>query len=497
MNLAELLDGLIDEPSISDKNIDIKGIAVDSRKVNKDFVFIAIAGSIQHGLAYLQQAIKNGANAVIFENTGSEKFSLDQHSIYQLGVNNLNLKLGRIAARFYCSPSLEIDVIGVTGTNGKTTCSQFLLQILPECGVIGTLGWGEKNNLKKTVNTTPDAVDIQKILAEFVRLKKQTAVIEVSSHGLQQGRVREVDFKGAVFTNLSRDHLDYHDSMKEYLQAKLILFKQPTLKFVVVNADDPVSNNFLVVANKNAKPWAFSATANKNSLFEKMDLEMVVAEEINFTQNGIKFNVCWRNERAGVQTKIMGDFNLENILAVITVLLALGYSLNVAADKASKLVSVKGRLEAFGGDKKPLVLVDFAHTPDALKKLLLSVKKYQQNRLWLIFGCGGNRDKGKREEMGSIAVSYADRVVITNDNPRYENPQQIVNNILAGCLIKNVEVIQNRSQAIHAVIKKADENDCIVIAGKGHEDYQDINGVKQPYSDQEIVKQALQEWVNQ
>lgn len=498
MNLAELLDDLVDEPSELDKNIEIKGIAIDSRKVKKDYVFIAIAGSVKHGLDYLQQALNNGAVAVIFENAESEEFGLDQQAIYQIAVNDLNLKLGKIAARFYHSPSKQIDVIGVTGTNGKTTCSQFLCQILPECGVIGTLGWGEKSALKKTINTTPDAVDVQEMLAEFVNLKKQTVVMEVSSHGLQQGRVNEVEFKGAVFTNLSRDHLDYHGSMEDYLDAKLVLFKQPNLEFVVVNADDPASKHFLAVANNNARPWVFSTTGNKNSFLENTVVEWVTAEKIDYQLNGIKFDVCWRNGKASVQTMIVGDFNLENILAVMTVLLALGYTLDAAAGKISGLESVKGRMEAFGGhQQQPFVIVDYAHTPDALKKVLLGVKKYSQQTLWLIFGCGGNRDKGKRVEMGAIAEQYADRVVITNDNPRFESPQQIIDDILAACLNKDTEVIQDRSQAIRTVIKNAAENDCIVIAGKGHEDYQEIKGVKHAFSDQEIVKQALQEWMNQ
>jgi UDP-N-acetylmuramoyl-L-alanyl-D-glutamate--2,6-diaminopimelate ligase len=250
------------------------------------------------------------------------------------------------------------------------------------------------------------------------------------------------------------------------------------------------------VASKNAKLWVFSATNKENSLVSKKPTEKVTTEKIIYSLNGIKFYVCWRNEKARVQTKIVGDFNLENILAVMTVLLAKGYALNVVADKVSRLLPVKGRMEGFGGNKKPFVFVDYAHTPDALEKLLLSLKKYSQQKLCLIFGCGGNRDKGKRAEMGAIAGRYADRVVITNDNPRYEDPQQIINSILEGCLNQDTEVIQNRTQAIQTVIKKANESDCIVIAGKGHEDYQEIKGIKHPFSDQEIVKQALQEWVN-
>lgn len=492
MNLTELLNGVTDKHklSTSESKIEIKGLSLDSRKVEPGFVFIAVAGAAQHGLFFSQQAIENGAFAVIYDPQGSESFVLDELNVYSLAVENLGSKLGDIANRFYQSPSAKLDVIGITGTNGKTTCSQFLLQVMPLCGVIGTLGWGEKEDLKETINTTPDALAVHNILADFVSLSKKTVVMEVSSHGLQQGRVNAVSFKGALFINLSRDHLDYHGSMADYLQAKLMLFKKPDLKFVVVNTDDTYSDLFLTAAPKEAKRWSFSVTGNKSHLTEN-----VVANKIDFSLDGIKFFVYWRNEEAWVQTKIVGDFNLENLLAVITVLLAQGYPLSVAANMVEQLIPVKGRMESFGGNGKPFVFVDYAHTPDALEKLLKNLRKYNQQKLHLVFGCGGNRDKGKRAQMAKIAENFADHVVITNDNPRFEKPEQIVKEIIEGFKNKDCDVIQNREKAIQKVIKKANKNDCIVIAGKGHEEYQEINGTKHPFSDQDIVMRELQRWI--
>ncbi|MCF6249798.1 MAG: UDP-N-acetylmuramoyl-L-alanyl-D-glutamate--2,6-diaminopimelate ligase [Methylococcaceae bacterium] len=496
MKLTELLAGIVDDLTKLDSAIEIKGIALDSRNVSDGFVFLAIAGEKEHGLVYVQQAIENGATVVIYDPLGSETFVLNQLNIYQLAIMDLGLKLACIADRFYQSPSNRLDVIGITGTNGKTTCSQFLVQLIAECGVIGTLGWGDNCTLKETINTTPDAIKVQQMLAEFVTQNKRTVVMEVSSHGLQQGRVNEVHFKGAVFTNLSRDHLDYHGSMDGYLNAKRLLFKQPDLQFVVVNTDDANSEQFLAVTAEKVKCWAFSATGKKRQFKDNKSVEKVSVDEVNFSLDGINFFVSWRKQRAQVQTHIVGDFNLENMLTVITVLLAQGCSLSDACSKVSQLTPVPGRMERFGGTDTPFIFVDYAHTPDALEKVLRGLKKYCHQTLTVVFGCGGNRDKGKRKLMGEIAAKLADQVIITNDNPRFENPEQIINDIVAGCAEQDYEVIQNREKAIQTVIKKADKMDCIVIAGKGHEEYQDVNGIKQLFRDQDVVKQALQEWTD-
>lgn len=485
MNVAELLDGLTD--NLLDNNAtEIKGIALDSRKIKKDFIFLAVAGAIEHGLVYAKQAVENGAFAIIYDARNSEQFAFHQFNCYLVKVEGLSLKLGSIADQFYHSPSRALDVIGITGTNGKTTCSQFLAQLIPDSGVIGTLGWGASGELTKMLNTTPDALGVQQILADLLALKKKTVVMEVSSHGLEQGRVNAVFFKGAVFTNLSRDHLDYHGSMDAYLKAKLALFKRPELQFVVVNTDDAKSKQFLEIAHSKVKHWAFSATGRKSELAEN-----IAAEDVRYSLEGIEFFVCWKQQRVFVQTRMVGDFNLENILAVICVLLAQGDSLDLVARKIGELTPVAGRMECFGGDNSPFVIVDYAHTPGALEKVLQGLRKYCSQKLWLIFGCGGDRDKGKRSQMGAVAEQFADKVIITDDNPRLERPGQIISDIVCGFVGHEYEIIKNRKKAIQSVINRADKSDCIVIAGKGHENYQDIQGVKYEFSDQIVAQQAL------
>jgi len=339
---------------------------------------------------------------------------------------------------------------------------------------------------------------IQKILAELLKDKKRTVAMEVSSHGLEQGRVNGVMFQGAVFTNISRDHLDYHVTMDAYVQAKLALLKQPGLAFAVVNLDDAYSGRIIAAVPESVQLWHFSSKGKTSDSGESVN-----AENMLHKADGIEFDVRWRDERQRLKVPLYGDFNVENVLAVLTVMLAMGVSLDDAAKKLTAIQPVIGRMERFGTETDPMIFVDYAHTPDALEKVLSSLRKHCKQTLWVVFGCGGNRDTGKRPQMGEIAERWADRVVITDDNPRYENGLDIVNDILAGCsstAVANsmdrvrpakVEVIQNREQAIQKVVASAAKNDCIVIAGKGHEQYQESNGVCVPFSDRQVVIDAL------
>jgi len=489
LRLKDLLNGL----ALLSKQEDalVNGLALDSRAVILGNAFIALAGAKQHGLAHVQQAVDNGACAVIFDPAGNgrqlaETFQRDASvAIPMIAVENLGLKLGDMAARFYGDPSRRMTVIGITGTNGKTSCSQFLSQMLDDCGIIGTLGWGEWGKLNKTVNTTPDGLAIQKILAELLKNKKHTVAMEVSSHGLEQGRVNGVTFKGAVFTNISRDHLDYHGTMDAYVQAKLELLNKPGLVFAAVNLDDAYSEQIIAAVPEPVKLWLFSASGRTSA-----SGDCIGAKQIRHKADGIEFDVCWRGELQQIKVPLYGDFNVENVLAVLTVMLAMGISLPEAVKRLAGIKPVVGRMERFGAETDPLVFVDYAHTPDALDKVLSSLRKHCQQDLWVVFGCGGNRDKGKRPQMGKIAEQWADHVVITDDNPRYENGLDIVNDILAGCSAK-VDVIQNREQAIQKVVTSAAKNDCVVIAGKGHEQYQESNGVCVPFSDSQVVTDAL------
>lgn len=483
MKLSLLLNGF------AEVNIDVEcsGLCLDSRLVKKGDVFIAMNGVLQHGLNHAGQAINNGAIAVIYDPAGLKNPQQQIKDFPAIPLANLSEKLGEIAARFFRYPSRQLDVIGITGTNGKTTCSQLIAQALSNCGVIGTLGWGEPGQLQTTANTTPDALTVQRMLHELATQHKSAVAMEVSSHGLQQGRVNAVDFKGAVFTNLSRDHLDYHGTMEAYLLAKLGLFKNSALQFAVVNLDDVSSQQVLQTINKKIKRWTFS-TNNRSTT----DAESLIASNVQHSQDGICFDVTWSGQTVRASTPVVGAFNLQNVMTVLCVLLAMDWPLTKAVAQLAKLKAVVGRMEKLGGQGKPSVIVDYAHTPDALEKVLLSTKGHGQ--LWVVFGCGGDRDTGKRPQMGRIAETCADHVIVTDDNPRTEDANAIIKDILQGCLSNKISVINDRTTAINSAIQQATANDCIVIAGKGHENYQDIKGVKIPFSDQIVAQQALAAW---
>lgn len=481
MKLAELLNPLLNWPS----QLEVTGLSLDSRQIETGNVFIALNGAKQHGMAYAAQAVERGAIAVIYEPDGWDGSLVLNAEV--VPVKGLAKQLGWIAAKFFDHPSQKLAVVGITGTNGKTSCSQLIAQGLDDCGVIGTLGWGEVGQLQPTLNTTPDALAVQTMLQHFKVAGKTSVAMEVSSHGLEQGRVNGVDFTGAVFTNFSRDHLDYHGSMDAYFQAKLGLFDRSGLQYVVVNLDDAKSVDLLSVIRPGTAVWTFSRQGrswpNANSL---------LAEHCEFDQHGISFEIRLNQHKAKAFTSLVGAFNLENVLAVLAVLLASGIDFAEAVARLSHLKPIPGRMERFGNPKQPTVLVDYAHTPDALEKVLKSVKSAGQ--VWLVFGCGGNRDQGKRPQMGQIAETWADRVIITDDNPRDEVPQEIINQILAGCSSNKCQIINDRALAIATAIKQAQAQDWIVIAGKGHENYQEIHGIKWPFSDQDLVKQALATW---
>ncbi|MDQ7090804.1 MAG: UDP-N-acetylmuramoyl-L-alanyl-D-glutamate--2,6-diaminopimelate ligase [Methylococcales bacterium] len=487
MKLDELLIGF----TTRSIDIEILGLALNSQQVSSGYAFMALNGEHSHGLDYADPVIKQGARVIIYDPKGGGKALAMKLTPFPLiEIENLESKLADIAARFYCYPAQKLAVIGVTGTNGKTSCSQFLAQVLPDSIVVGTLGWGVWGKLQKTQNTTPDALSLHAILAHCVNEKKKLLTLEVSSHGLELGRVKHVKFKGAIFTNLTQDHLDFHPSMEAYFQAKCSLFKRPELEFAIVNLDDAYGLRIIDALSEHVVLWTFSCrgkTLNQgNSL---------VAEKIQFVTTGLCFEVRYKNESVTVSSDFYGEFNVENILAMMATLLALGESLTEAAKKATSLKAISGRMERFSNTKSPQVFVDYAHTPDALLKSLTALKQHHHQQISLVFGCGGNRDKGKRMQMGKVASQQAHRIIITDDNPRYENNQAIICDILTDCDRDKVTIITDRKAAITRAIRQASSDDCILIAGKGHEDYQTIEGTHYSFSDQEIVEQVLQEWV--
>jgi UDP-N-acetylmuramoyl-L-alanyl-D-glutamate--2,6-diaminopimelate ligase len=472
-----------------DSNLNVLGLSLNSHEMTEGDVFIALNGAKQHGLAYASQAINNGAVAILFDSQDAHiaEMYFDMSKTVSIAVPDLLQNLGEMAARFYQYPSQAMTVIGITGTNGKTSCSQFLSQMLAHCAFIGTLGWGTPSQLNKTLNTTPDALAVQKILATLKKTHSQFVAMEVSSHGLAQGRVNGVQFNGAIFTNLSRDHLDYHGTMDAYLETKLQLFRTKNLHFAVINLDDAMSQKVIDVIAPDVTIIGVSALGKKSPRGET-----VAASNVQLNLSGIECDIRWQDQMQTLPIPLIGRFNLENVLCVLAAMLALDIQFSVAAQKLSTLTSVDGRMTRLGGvDNQPLVLVDYAHTPDALEKALKSLRQHTKGSLSVVFGCGGNRDSGKRPQMGRIAEQYADHVYLTDDNPRFESNEEIMQAILSGCLLQKHQIIHHRAQAIKEAILRASAQDCILIAGKGHESYQEIEGVQYPFNDTQCVREVL------
>lgn len=494
MTLQTLLNGFAD---IRD-DLDITGLSVDSRLLLPGQVFIAIAVDGQSSARYIEQAIARGASAVIVDS--KDRALLVGNTVPMVVINNLVAVYGLLAARFYGQPSMQLDVIGITGTNGKTSCSQFLGQLLDNCGIIGTLGWGAWGDLTYTGYTTPDALMTQEILTELVAQGKQTVAMEVSSHGLAEGRVNGVQFKGVVLTNISRDHLDFHGSMTAYIATKQQLFTRTEAQFAVINLNDALSESFISVIPEHVVIWGFqTVTASETpDVLSSACHQQVIARNIRHQADGLAFELSWQTQMRDLHVPLYGSFNVDNILTVITVMLALGHPLDEVIARLQRLQPVDGRMQRFGHPQSALIFVDYAHTPDALEKALNSAREHCTRQLWVVFGCGGDRDTGKRALMGACAGQLADQIIITDDNPRSENPTDITAAIMSGCSLPAVslsaiKIIHDRALAIQTAITHASPEDCIVIAGKGHEQYQEIGAQKIPFSDAQVVTDCLAE----
>lgn len=483
--------------------INITGIALDSREILRGNVFAAVKGNKLDGRLYIDHAIEKGAIAILSESLNFQKKII--FTKYDSWVNNvpiiyikhLDKHLNRIAGKFYNYPSFFLDLIGVTGTNGKTTVTCLLadwVQLLgKKSAIMGTLGNGPLDNVCPSCNTTCSAVDNQKILSRFIKNKIKFVAMEVSSHGLDQYRVDALYFKVAIFTNLSRDHLDYHGTIKKYISAKWRLFNELCVDNYIINADDLIGYQWLSYLSRGV------AVTITGVLPNGWQGKWICAVSINYYFYGthIVFNSSWG--KGVVFTKFLGKFNVINVLLALGALLVLGYPLSLLLRTASQLRSVCGRIEVFKSYNKkkqyPTVVVDYAHTPDALKKVLSLIKEYCCGKLWCIFGCGGDRDRGKRSLMGAVAEQYSDYVVVTNDNPRTEDPQAIINDIISGIInVKKIfKIIHDRSYAIRTVIRQACPKDIVLISGKGHEQYQIIGNNRVYCSDRETVKNILED----
>ena len=468
--------------------IDTKSLCADSRRVLPGDVFVALNGQQVDARNYAAQAIANGAVAVIYEDGKTPVGAGDTPLV---AASNIRHFLGELASLVYEHPSQKMWIAGVTGTNGKTSVSQWIAQVLEvldeRCGIVGTLGNGFPGHLVESVNTTPDAITLQAALASLVTAGASSCAMEVSSIGLDQRRVAGVDFDVAIFTNLTRDHLDYHGDMARYALAKEMLFQMPGLQAAVLNMDDYFGRE--LAAKLHGKVRTIGYTLDNSIANDSGCDQVLIAKNLSFRATGVTFEV----DGQPFSAPVVGRFNVANLLALIGALLVRGYNMSAIARALTAVHAPPGRMESIGGTGEPLVVVDYAHTPDALEKALNVLRETADSRagkLLCVFGCGGARDPGKRPQMGAVAETFADRVIVTSDNPRNEDPEHIVADILKG-MHGRPQVEIDRGRAISTAISMAGSQDVVLLAGKGHEPYQEIKGVRTPFSDMRAAELVL------
>ena len=461
-------------------------LVIDSRKINHGDIFCAYKGTTNDGREYIHSTIENGASAILYE----PPYIDSKIKIENYPVPNLMQLVGIFAAHKYDYPSRSMRNFAVTGTNGKTSITHWLNQAYSFLGhqaaIIGTTGAGIYPNLNDYASTTPDPITLQQLLVKFKDANVNILAMEVSSHALHQGRVNGVNFDTAIFTNLTQDHLDYHKTMDNYFAAKEELFYWSGLKNAVINSDDEYGQRLINRLNESQSPV--------NIISYGINSGDVCARDIKLSNRGCEFILIYEDHQALVYAPVIGLFNVYNLLAVIASLLINDVKFSQIAEIVSTLKPVTGRMDAKIITGKPLVVVDYAHTPDALEKALSTLKEIKGNgQLICVFGCGGNRDRTKRPLMGQAVARYADKIIITTDNPRFEEPEAIIADILPAMTDSQFLVEIERKEAIHKAIKMALADDIILVAGKGHETYQEIRGVKHPFSDFEIIRESLEE----
>lgn len=493
-NLKSMLAAFgIDAPEIS-----LTDMVLDSREVGIHTVFIAVKGHTLDGREFIPQAISLGAKAIIAETEDPEvhgAVDMREHScivhFYQLKEN-----LSKLADDFFEHASQELDTVAVTGTNGKTSTTHFCCQLSTlmqkKSHFVGTLGVGELGKLTKSANTTPDGITMHRLAYKAVNSDTKMLAFEASSHALVQGRILSFATKTAIFTNLSRDHLDYHGSMEEYAAAKRLLLKQPGLETVVLNADDPEYLNWIRV-----KP------AHLNTVLIGLSPQSVdpsyqycFANEVQYHNAGVSFNLSSTWGEGKITVPLYGDFNIANLLCAIAAHLSQGADFNTLIQAATGVKPVDGRAEIFSSPNKATIAIDYAHTPDALEKILMAMRNHCDGKLICIFGCGGDRDQGKRPLMGSVAERYSDSIIVTNDNVRTESPTQIIEDIKTGISDHSkIKVLLDRKDAIKFALDNTEAKDLIVVAGKGHEDYQIIGDESLTYNERQFVAELYNEVV--
>jgi len=475
----------------------------DTRCIKAHDIFCAVIGTEQDGRKYIEQAIKLGADLVIaqcldveqhgcieYKDTKSDNNNLQTRTVAIVHFYQLDRCLFSLARGYYKNPQEQMRMIGITGTNGKTSASQIIAQLLnsceQSCAVIGTVGAGLLGNLTALNNTTPGATQLHQLLSEFTQKKVSHVAMEISSHALSQHRVSPQLIDVAVFTNLSRDHLDYHKTMANYADAKYQLFSHDNTQVAVINGDDLQAKKWL---NHWSSEEVVFVYGRGNAI--KQFSRFVHASDIKHTNHGVSFLLNTHLGDININSPLIGDFNVDNLLAAIAVLLTQDYSLKSINQAIAKLQPIIGRMESFSLKGKPTAIVDYAHTPDALSNALIACRQHCDGELWVVFGCGGDRDKGKRALMGTAAELNADHIVVTNDNPRTESANEIVRDILLGCKTpEKIMVILNREEAVMSTLALAKPEDMVLLAGKGHEDYIIIGNEKVPYNERQLVEKA-------
>jgi UDP-N-acetylmuramoyl-L-alanyl-D-glutamate--2,6-diaminopimelate ligase len=498
---------LFDYHSLDDIGVPVKNLVTDSRQVNPGDTFLAYRGEKNDGRKFIPQAIAAGANAILWDPLN---FSWNpEWHIPALPVSELKAKAGWIADYVYGSPSQKLWLVGITGTNGKTSCCHWYMHAMAslnkKTAVIGTLGNGFNGELEVAENTTPDATVLQRLLAKFKQQGVDSTAMEVSSHGIVQGRVDGTIFSVAVLTNLSRDHLDYHQDMDAYAAAKARLFFWPGLKYAVINMDDVLGVELSrQLADKTTKIIGYGFRYPELGCYSK-NFRMAYGANLKSDIEGIEFDIEYEGAREHLKINQLGKFNASNLLAVAAALLASGIKLPDAIHALKNVHPIPGRMEKYVIAGQPIVIVDYAHTPDALDKVLCALREIlraipqsknaarKDYRLHCVVGCGGDRDRGKRAMIGEVATRLADEVIFTSDNPRTEDPLSIINDIAAGAHAKNFHIEADRALAIYQAIDNAQPGEIVLIAGKGHEEFQEIQGQRIPFRDAEVVQQVLKD----
>jgi len=506
--VAEKSGKVFDCRQLDKLGVPIKNLVADSRLVQSGDTFLAVVGARVDARKLIPQAISAGANAVIWE---SGDFSWNTSwQVPSLAIEGLREKAGFVADCVYGHPSRQLNIVGFTGTNGKTSCSHWFVQAMValhnKTTVMGTLGNGYLDKLEPTANTTPDPVLLQKNFAKFVKKGVTYVGMEVSSHGIEQGRLNGTMLSVAVLTNLSRDHLDYHENMDAYAASKARLFFWPDLKCAVLNLDDVLGVElFQQLAQKQIQVigYGFKKNAVEGRAIGRSG--MLYGCNLKADLHGLTLEIEYQGAWEKLKVDLIGKFNASNLLAVLAALLACGIPFTDAVNALRFVKPISGRMEKFGGGNLPTVIVDYAHTPDALEKVLSTLceilhatpfkskRAKKVGRLFCVIGCGGERDQGKRELIGEVATRFADEVIFTSDNPRSEDPRNIIRDMIGDMNVNRLQIEINRELAIYQAISNALAGDIVLIAGKGHETYQEINGQKIPFSDVLLVQQILSE----